>query len=62
VEPNGEMLIQEWEKYATELVNAEGAYNVITEIMETEKINSNNVPRLIVGRDTRQANTLLYWK
>ncbi|KAK0657385.1 N-acetylglucosamine-phosphate mutase-like protein [Cercophora newfieldiana] len=56
VDPFGEMLEQEWEQYATALVNAksdEELVKIYNQLAADHKINLNAKAKVIYGRDTR---------
>ena len=56
VEPTGEMLVQDWEVYATQLANAASdrdLISVINGIIGKESISMDTPARIIVGHDTR---------
>ncbi|XP_033106770.1 phosphoacetylglucosamine mutase-like [Anneissia japonica] len=61
VEPMGEMLIQDWEAYATKLANAsnEGFQDVVDEIVNACNIDMSVSARVIVARDTRPSSPKL---
>ncbi|KAJ3411135.1 Phosphoacetylglucosamine Mutase [Chytridiales sp. JEL 0842] len=62
VEPHGEMLVQSWEAYATQLANSETpaeAFATITKIVEQEKIDFSAPARVVVARDTRPSGPAL---
>ncbi|XP_040284633.1 phosphoacetylglucosamine mutase isoform X2 [Bufo bufo] len=58
VDPMGEMLVQEWELYATNLVNAEEheLQTVLTNIIKQESINMQDESCVAIGRDTRPSS------
>lgn len=56
VDPMGEMLEQEWESYATKLVNCSSDQNLVEtyhELASKLKIDLNTPARVVYGRDTR---------
>lgn len=56
VDPMGEMLEQEWEAYATKLVNCSSDQNLVdtyNELAAKLKIDVNTPARVVYGRDTR---------
>ncbi|ORY41588.1 Phosphoacetylglucosamine mutase [Rhizoclosmatium globosum] len=63
VEPLGEMLVQSWEGYATELANATSSADAITSALESiiakEKIDLSQPARVVVARDTRPSGKAL---
>ncbi|XP_076060612.1 phosphoglucomutase 3-like protein nst [Oratosquilla oratoria] len=61
VDPMGEMLAQEWEVYATDLVNAkdEGIADVLKNIVKECKIDTSKEPFIFIGRDTRPSSDRL---
>ncbi|KAM3932641.1 phosphoacetylglucosamine mutase [Leptodactylus fuscus] len=58
VDPMGEMLVQEWELYATNLANAEEQelQTVLTNIIKQESINMQEESCVVIGRDTRPSS------
>ncbi|KAJ3117801.1 Phosphoacetylglucosamine Mutase [Phlyctochytrium bullatum] len=62
VEPLGEMLVQSWESYATDLANApdvDTCISVLEKIIEKEKIDLSVPAKVVVGRDTRPSGASL---
>lgn len=61
VDPHGEMLASAWEAYATQLANAEdqNLKSVLTNIIEKESVNLQDVARIFLGRDTRPSSLKL---
>ncbi|XP_069788307.1 phosphoacetylglucosamine mutase [Narcine bancroftii] len=61
VDPHGEMLASDWETYATHLANAEeqNLKSVLTNIVEKESVNLQEVARIFLGRDTRPSSQKL---
>ncbi|KAJ3093248.1 Phosphoacetylglucosamine Mutase [Physocladia obscura] len=63
VEPLGEMLVQSWEAYATELANATSSaaelLAVVESIIQKENIDWNQPARIVVARDTRPSGQAL---
>lgn len=61
VDPMGEMLVQEWELYATNLANAEEQelQTVLTNIIKQESINMQEESCVVIGRDTRPSSEIL---
>ncbi|KAM4042801.1 phosphoacetylglucosamine mutase [Anomaloglossus baeobatrachus] len=61
VDPMGEMLIQEWESYATNLANAEEheLQTVLSNIIKQESINMQDLSCVAIGRDTRPSSESL---
>ncbi|CCH62045.1 hypothetical protein TBLA_0G00980 [Henningerozyma blattae CBS 6284] len=63
VEPNGSMLSQDWEPIATDLANlaSQGKIDELVQFVNAKliELNSNKVPTLIVGRDSRESSTSL---
>ncbi|KAJ3215144.1 Phosphoacetylglucosamine Mutase [Dinochytrium kinnereticum] len=62
VEPLGEMLVQTWESYATDLANAtsvDAAIAAIKNIVEKEGIDITQPSKVIVARDTRPSGKAL---
>jgi phosphoacetylglucosamine mutase len=64
IDPDGEMLSQEWEIYATQLANCENneeLIKVLNELISKEKIEINDSSNIqvITGRDTRPSSILL---
>jgi phosphoacetylglucosamine mutase len=62
VDPMGEMLEQDWERYATILVNAPSdaeLYKLFLEVARNEKVDINAPGRVIYGRDTRPSGHTL---
>jgi len=58
IDPLGEMLQQNWEEFATKLVNASDseAGSVLRDIAEAESINWDTRALVLVGRDTRPSS------
>ncbi|XP_071998144.1 phosphoacetylglucosamine mutase isoform X3 [Engystomops pustulosus] len=58
VDPMGEMLVQEWEVYATNLANAEEheLQTALTNIIKEETINMQDESCVVIGRDTRPSS------
>jgi len=54
-EPNGDMLIPEWEEHATKLANSTPAdlQKVYEEIKKSEGIDANVEAKILIARDTR---------
>ncbi|XP_067845263.1 phosphoacetylglucosamine mutase [Heptranchias perlo] len=61
VDPLGEMLAPAWEEYATLLANAEeqDLKSVLTNIVEKDSVNLQEVARVFLGRDTRPSSLKL---
>ncbi|KAI8613507.1 hypothetical protein BC830DRAFT_1192376 [Chytriomyces sp. MP71] len=63
VEPLGEMLVQSWEQYATDLANATGSSDDIVKVLEriikVESIDLSQTARVVVARDTRPSGQAL---
>ncbi|KAI9104473.1 hypothetical protein DFS34DRAFT_603289 [Phlyctochytrium arcticum] len=62
VEPMGEMLVQSWEAYATQLANAasgEEIVGVVAEIAKKEGIDMSKPAKVVVARDTRPSGQAL---
>lgn len=55
IDPMGEMLLQTWESYATQLANAEqeDLLTALKDIIEKEAINMSQEANVFVGKDTR---------
>lgn len=51
----GEMLLQTWESYATQLANAEqeDLLTALKDVIEKEAINMSQEANVFVGKDTR---------
>ncbi|KAJ3072124.1 Phosphoacetylglucosamine Mutase [Podochytrium sp. JEL0797] len=63
VEPLGEMLVQSWEGYATDLANATGSAEAVIKVLEDickkENIDWSKPANLVVARDTRPSGVAL---
>lgn len=59
VDPNGEMVIGQWEELATELANTEDIEEVLRSICDKMNINCDNPVNVAVGRDTRPSGVEL---
>ncbi|XP_067900820.1 phosphoacetylglucosamine mutase isoform X2 [Heterodontus francisci] len=61
VDPLGEMLAPAWEAYATQLANAEeqDLKSVLTNILDKESVNLQEMARVVLGRDTRPSSLKL---
>ncbi|KAJ3305294.1 Phosphoacetylglucosamine Mutase [Blyttiomyces sp. JEL0837] len=62
VEPHGEMLVQSWEVYATELANTQSGpelVEVLKNILVRESIDFAAPARVVVARDTRPSGSAL---
>ena len=62
VEPNGDMLIAEWESYAIQLANAQTPTEllaIISDIVQKQDINDGNKASVGIGRDTRPSGVEL---
>lgn len=55
IDPMGEMLMQTWEGYATQLANAEQGdlLTALKDVIEKEAINMNEEANVLIGKDTR---------
>lgn len=55
IDPMGEMLLQTWESYATQLANAEqeDLLTALKDVIEKEAINMSQEANVFVGKDTR---------
>lgn len=55
IDPMGEMLMQTWEGYATQLVNAEQGdlLTALKDVIEKEAINMSQEVNVFIGKDTR---------
>ncbi|XP_049956359.1 phosphoacetylglucosamine mutase [Schistocerca serialis cubense] len=58
VDPLGEMLVQHWEKIATDLANVsdDNLEECLLEIVKNEKINTDAAASVFIGMDTRPSN------
>lgn len=61
VDPDGEMLAANWEKYATEIANAKAdeLASILEKIAKSENIDNSVDSLVIVGRDTRSTSSPL---
>ncbi|KAJ3391055.1 Phosphoacetylglucosamine Mutase [Entophlyctis sp. JEL0112] len=63
VEPLGEMLVQSWEAYATELANATSSVEAVASVLESiaakENIDWSQPANIVVARDTRPSGKAL---
>lgn len=53
VDPMGEMLDQNWEKYATALANSDNLVHTLQDIIDLEKIDLTQESKIVIGRDSR---------
>lgn len=55
IDPMGEMLMQTWEGYATQLANAEQGdlLTALNDVIEKEAINMSQKANVFIGKDTR---------
>lgn len=61
IDPMGEMLVETWEGYATQLANAEDAdlLTALKDIIAKEEISMSQEANVFVGRDTRSSSASL---
>ncbi|KAG8011222.1 Phosphoacetylglucosamine mutase [Nibea albiflora] len=61
IDPMGEMLLQTWESYATQLANAEqeDLLTALKDVIEKEAINMSQEATVFVGKDTRSSSSSL---
>ncbi|XP_019116981.2 phosphoacetylglucosamine mutase isoform X2 [Larimichthys crocea] len=61
IDPMGEMLLQTWESYATQLANAEqeDLLTALKDVIEKEAINMSQEANVFVGKDTRSSSSSL---